>query len=167
MKNLSRDRFLLMFHEIVFGIEDSLVSTVGLLSGVAASGVETQTIITTGIILIFVEAFSMGMGSILADNSTREVASHKEVPLANSVLAGSSMFGSYIVAGLIPWSPYLLFKRDTAFLVSVVGSILALFLLGAVQGRIARIHVMKQGVQMAILGGLAILLGVSVGNLLN
>ncbi len=156
-----------MFHEIVFGIEDSLVSTVGLLSGVAASGVSTETIVMTGLILIFVEAFSMGMGSILADNSTREVASHKEVPLADSVLAGSSMFFSYIVAGLVPWSPYLLFERDTAFVVSIAGSILSLFLLGAVQGRIARIHVLKQGVQMAALGGLAIVLGVAVGSALN
>jgi len=167
MQKLSLKRFLLVFHEMVFGIEDSLVSTVGLLSGIAASGVETEAIITTGLILIFVEAFSMGMGSILADNSTREVASHKEVPLTNSVLAGSSMFFSYITAGLIPWSPYLLFERDTAFTVSIVGSVLALFLLGVVQGRIARIHVFKQGAQMALLGGLAIVLGIVVGNFLG
>jgi VIT1/CCC1 family predicted Fe2+/Mn2+ transporter len=167
MLNIPRSRFLLVFHEIVFGIEDSLVSTVGLLSGVAASGVETKTIILTGLILIFVEAFSMGMGSILADNSTKEVAEHKEVPLQDSVLAGSSMFFSYIVAGLVPWSPYLLLERDSAFTVSIVASIAALFLLGAVQGRIARINILKQGVQMAALGGLAIALGVTVGRLLS
>ncbi len=167
MSNIPRTRFLVIFHEIVFGIEDSLVSTVGLLSGVAASGVETKTIVVTGLILIFVEAFSMGMGSILADNSTRQVASHKEVPLAGSVFAGSAMFLSYILAGLIPWSPYILFDRGTAFMVSVVGSILALFLLGAIQGRIARIHMLKQGFQMAVLGGLAIALGVAVGQILN
>ena len=167
MQSVPRSRFLLVFHEIVFGIEDSLVSTVGLLSGVVASGAETKVIVTTGLILIFVEAFSMGMGSILADNSTRQVASHKEVPLSDSVLAGSSMFFAYILAGLVPWSPYLLFDRGDAFIVSVVGSIFALFLLGAVQGRIARIHIFKQGIQMAALGGLAILLGVTVGNMLN
>ena len=167
MTHLTKERFLRLFHEIVFGIEDSLVSTVGLLSGVAASGVETKAIVITGIILIFVEAFSMGMGSILADNSTLDVASHKEVQLTVSIMAGSAMFFSYIIAGLVPWSPYLLFDRDTAFMVSIIGSILALFLLGAVQGKIARIHIVKQGTLMAVLGGLAIGLGVSVGLILN
>jgi VIT1/CCC1 family predicted Fe2+/Mn2+ transporter len=165
--SMPRKRYLLLIHEIIFGIEDSLVSTVGLLSGVAASGVETKAIVVTGLILIFVEAFSMGVGSILADNSTQEVAAQKEIPFAKSLLAGAAMFVSYIIAGLIPWSPYLFFVRDTAFQVSIIGSLCALFALGVAQGKVAHIHVVRRGLQMALIGGLAIGLGVAVGNILN
>jgi VIT1/CCC1 family predicted Fe2+/Mn2+ transporter len=45
----------------IFGVEDSLVSTVGLLSGVAVAGVASRTILLTGVVLIFVEAFSMAV----------------------------------------------------------------------------------------------------------
>jgi hypothetical protein len=39
----------------IFGVEDSLVSTVGLLAGVAAGGVSSAAILTTGLVLIVVE----------------------------------------------------------------------------------------------------------------
>ena len=53
------------YRNFVFGVEDSLVSTVGLLSGISIAGVTNKTIIMTGVILIFVEAVSMGAGSFL------------------------------------------------------------------------------------------------------
>ena len=52
----------------VFGVEDSLVSTVGLLSGIAATGsVSKSFILLTGIVYISVEAFSMAVGSFLSE----------------------------------------------------------------------------------------------------
>ena len=51
----------------IFGVEDSLVSTVGLLAGVAAGGVSSAVILTTGLVLIEVEGFSMGLGSFLTE----------------------------------------------------------------------------------------------------
>jgi len=56
----------------VFGVEDSLVSTVGLLSGIASAGASTATIFLTGTVLIFVEAFSMAVGSYLSEESVEE-----------------------------------------------------------------------------------------------
>ena len=51
------------FRNFIFGVEDSLVSTVGLLSGVAIAGVPSRTILLTGVVLILVEAFSMAAGA--------------------------------------------------------------------------------------------------------
>ena len=48
----------LYIRNFVFGVEDSLASTVGLLSGIATAGVNASTIVVTGAVLIFVEAFS-------------------------------------------------------------------------------------------------------------
>ena len=57
-------------------MEDSLVSTVGLLSGVAVANVPMTTILLTGLILIFVEAISMAAGSFLSEYSAEGYASH-------------------------------------------------------------------------------------------
>lgn len=56
----------LYVRNITFGIADSLVSTVGLLSGIDIIGASHATVISTGLIYAFVEAFSMAVGSFLS-----------------------------------------------------------------------------------------------------
>jgi len=151
----------------IFGVEDSLVSTVGLLSGIAIAGMETKTIILAGVVLIFVEAFSMGAGSLLSENSAAEVAVGREVPLARSYLSGFIMFVSYFFAGFIPLFPYLFLPVGTAFYTSIGVSLAALFILGAVSAKIARTSLLKQALQMFIIGGIAIALGALVGTVVG
>jgi hypothetical protein len=55
--------FILYTRNFIFGSEDSLVSTVGLLAGIVSAGIERKEIIISGIVLICVEAFSMSIGS--------------------------------------------------------------------------------------------------------
>ncbi|PIQ67336.1 hypothetical protein COY25_03345 [Candidatus Uhrbacteria bacterium CG_4_10_14_0_2_um_filter_41_7] len=59
--------------EIVFGMEDSLVSTLGAITGIAAGTGSTYVVILSGIVLIFVEAVSMTAGSYLSSKSAHEV----------------------------------------------------------------------------------------------
>lgn len=59
--------------EIVFGVEDSLVSTLGAITGIAAGTGDTQIVILSGVVLVFVEALSMSAGSYLSSKSAREV----------------------------------------------------------------------------------------------
>lgn len=152
----------------IFGVEDSLVSTVGLLSGVAAADLGGGAVILTGLILIFVEAFSMGIGSLLSDHSTREFRQHGEVALSRSAAGGLVMFVSYLIAGFIPLSPYLVFNKvTTALTFSIILSLIALFCLGLLISHISRTKKIKEGLQMILLGGLAIGLGVFIGQLVG
>ena len=151
----------------IFGVEDSLVSTVGLLSGVAIAGTETKTIILAGVVLIFVEAFSMGAGSLMSENSAAEVAAGCEVPLRKSYLSSFIMFISYFVAGFIPLSPYLFLSIATAFWTSIIVALIALFILGVVSAKIAGTSLLRQGIQMLVIGGIAVGLGVLVGTFLS
>lgn len=59
--------------ELVFGVEDSLVSTLGVVIGVAAGTEDTRVVILSGVVLIVVEALSMGAGSFLSSKSHREL----------------------------------------------------------------------------------------------
>lgn len=59
--------------EVVFGVEDSLVSTVAALTGIAVGTQSTYVVVLSGIVLIFAEATSMTAGSYLSSKSEAEV----------------------------------------------------------------------------------------------
>ncbi len=149
----------------IFGVEDSLVSTVGLLSGIAAADVSTRTIALTGVVLIFVEAFSMGVGSYLSEHSVESFQAQGSAK--QSEKSGVVMLVSYLIAGFIPLFPYLVMGRQTAFWLSIVFSLIALFALGAVSAKILKTKMFLSGLRMFLLGGLAIGIGVLVGKLLG
>jgi VIT1/CCC1 family predicted Fe2+/Mn2+ transporter len=92
---------------IIFGVEDSLVSTVGLLSGIAVAKVTNRTIVLTGLVLIFVEGFSMGVGSLLSEHSVEQLELKGEAKLETSAGGAVAMFLSYFAAGFIPLAPYV------------------------------------------------------------
>jgi VIT1/CCC1 family predicted Fe2+/Mn2+ transporter len=155
--------FALYLRTIIFGINDSLVSTVGFLAGISVAGVPRTTIVLTGIIYALVEAFSMAMGDFLSEESAEEYLNKRNVNSRASIVAAVLMFLSSVLAALIPLMPYLLFPGDEAFYVSITASILGLFVVGAVSARVSRLPVFWRGVRMAFLGGIAIIMGVTVG----
>lgn len=157
----------LYVRNIVFGISDSLVSTVGLLSGIDVSGTSRQVIILTGVVYAFVEAFSMAVGSFLSEQSTEEYDIKGEVSDGKPFVAGIVMFVSFILASFIPIVPYLFAGLAGALWLSIALSIVALFVVGLVSARIVRVSVLKHAVKMALLGGAAIVIGVVVGKFIK
>lgn len=149
----------------IFGVEDSLVSTVGLLSGVAITGMEPRPLIITGSILIFVEAFSMAVGSFLSEHSADGYLGQTEAPFRGPLVNSGIMFVSYMVSGFIPLFPYILLSPAVAFSASIVFSLLALFLLGVISAKLSRIGFLKSGFRMLVIGGIAIGIGVLVGRI--
>jgi VIT1/CCC1 family predicted Fe2+/Mn2+ transporter len=150
----------------VFGVEDSLVSSVGLLSGIAVAGVSSHTIFLTGMVLIFVEAFSMAVGTFLSESSAEEYASGTEAFHSQNVVDGAVMFLSYFVSGFVPLSPYIFLPISLAFWISIFFSLLALFALGATVGRFAHLGILRGGMRMFLIGGFAILVGSAIGGFL-
>jgi predicted membrane protein (TIGR00267 family) len=59
--------------EVVFGIEDGMVSTLGSLMGVAVGSGNPQMVVLAGIVIISVESISMGIGSYLSNRSQEEM----------------------------------------------------------------------------------------------
>lgn len=153
----------LSIRNFIFGVEDGLVSTVGFLSGVAAAGVSRPTLLLTGAVLIFVEAFSMAVGSFLSEHAVEEYARHGEVSPRRSEWGALVMFGSYLIAGFIPLAPYMLFSAGAAFWISVLLSLAVLSLLGVLSARLFGIAAFRKGFEMLIVGGIAIGVGVLVG----
>jgi len=153
----------LYVRNIIFGVEDSLVSTVGLLSGIAYAGVSHQYILATGLILIFVEAVSMAIGSFLSEESVEEYESGRKARIKGPALGALSMLVSYILAGFVPLAPYLFAEGNTALVWSVSLSLAVLGVLGYLQARISGVTPIRRALRMALLGGFAIFVGVMVG----
>jgi len=167
MIKFSKDTFTVYARNFIFGVEDSLVSTVGLLSGVSVADLPRKTIFLTGVVLIFVEAFSMGVGSFLSEHSIEKFKTGKEKASTKSLLGGVIMFVSYFSSGFVPLLPYVYFQTSLAFGFSILISLLSLFLLGVISAKIFKINLVRNGFEMFLLGGSAILMGVIVGVMLR
>jgi len=145
---------------MTFGAEDSLVSTLGILFGIASTGVfSQQEIFLTGIITIVVEATSMGAGSFLSEESTLEVDKRTKL---DPIKDGLIMFVSYFVAGFIPLTPYLLFEVNLAKYVSIIATLIGLFLLGYLPTKKP-----KAGLRMAVIAGTAASIGFLVAHIFS
>jgi len=63
--------------ELVFGMEDGMVSTLGAVTGIAAATKDVYTTVLAGVVVIAVESISMGVGSYLSSKSVRAIAERK------------------------------------------------------------------------------------------
>lgn len=59
--------------EIVFGVQDGLLTTLGIVTGMGSATVERSTIVLTGMLALVVGALSMGVGEYLGGKVEREV----------------------------------------------------------------------------------------------
>lgn len=158
----------LYLRNVIFGVADSLVSTVGLLAGIDVAGTSRPIIILTGIVYAFVEAFSMAVGSFLSEQSAEEYEVKGEVPAGGPVTAGIVMFASFMFASFIPIVPYILFRSSAAALGCSIGfSLVALCIVGVISATIVKVDVLRHSVKMVLLGGAAIVIGVIVGRFIK
>lgn len=64
--------------EIIFGLEDSLVSTLGAVTGVAVGSGDRYIIVLSGLVIVAVEAISMAAGSYLSTQSVEEISHERQ-----------------------------------------------------------------------------------------
>lgn len=151
---------------MIFGAEDSLVSTVGVLFGIASTTYDKSLIIVTGLIVVAVEALSMGAGAFLSETSAEEYENGEGLKNTTKkqsnthISDGIIMFLSYFFAGFIPLSPYLFLDDGSAKYVSILLSVIALYFLGYIPQK----KVMS-GVRMMIVAGFAILIGFLIADI--
>lgn len=163
MKSVTKQ---IIIRNVIFGIQDSFGSTVGFLSGIAVSGVNKETLLTSGIILVMVEAFSMGIGSIISDHTVEEVKSKKSLPLRGSIFGGVYMFFAYVFAGLVPLLPYYFLWGPYAILGSILCTTIFIAMLGYVSGKMLGLSPLHHTKEMLFVGVVSIAAGVTIGKLL-
>lgn len=66
-----------LIREVVFGMEDGMVSTMGAITGIAVGTGNHFTVILSGLVIIAVESISMAVGSYLSSKSERAIDERK------------------------------------------------------------------------------------------
>ncbi|MBI3627619.1 MAG: VIT1/CCC1 transporter family protein [Candidatus Sungbacteria bacterium] len=164
MAQRTKQQSEIYLRNFIFGVEDSLVSTVGLLAGVAEAGSSRGVILVTGMVYIVVEAFSMAVGSFLSEHSIEEYEGDAK-SVSRSIIGASTMFLSFVIAGLIPLFPYLVLSLQTGFFLSIIVSLLALLLLGILNAQFSNKSWIYKSIEMVVIGGAAIAIGLVAGKL--
>lgn len=154
------------FRSIMFGLQDGLVSTTGVVAGISAGVSDRAIIILASFVAISVEASSMAAGQYSSEKAVHEMdkkGRHRDDLIAGAIF----MFLSYLVAGLIPIAPFLIFPPDTARVISILVALIGLFALGYLKGKLVEHMALRSAAEMLFIGGLATAIGLIVGNFLK
>ncbi|OGE77250.1 hypothetical protein A3J19_00665 [Candidatus Daviesbacteria bacterium RIFCSPLOWO2_02_FULL_41_8] len=151
---------------IMFGLQDGLVSTTGVVVGISAGVSDRAIIILASFVAISVEASSMAAGEYSSEKAVHQMdrkGRHRDSLIMGALL----MFFSYLGAGLIPISPFLIFPPDVARVISIIIALIGLFVIGYFKGKVVGHKAMRSAVEMLIIGGLATAIGLIVGTFLK
>jgi len=145
-----------------FGIEDSLVSTTGLIAGIAAGSADKKFVLLAGVVAISVEAISMAAGEFLSEEATQDMGRGKRHS-SSPLIGGIIMLVSYALAGLVPLIPVIFIPQPYTLPAAIGSALIGLYSLGYVRGRITKRPPVQQGLKVLIVGGLAAFIGIVVG----
>jgi len=168
----------------VFGVQDGIVSTFGLVMGVAGAQVSPEAVLIAGIAGAFSGAVSMGAGEYVSvkvqrellatqDDSTTDAATDAAADATTTVdnvrprRAAAANAGLFVLGAAFPLLPFLLLVGLPAVVASTVLSAIALFMTGALLTRLTHESPFVSGARMLVIGGGAGLLGFLVGSALG
>ncbi|MBI4592220.1 VIT1/CCC1 transporter family protein [Candidatus Uhrbacteria bacterium] len=157
--------------EIVFGLEDSLVSTMGAITGIAVGTGSQYIVILSGLVLIAAEATSMAAGSYLSTKHAREaeILFHERKGLevheeaSHPIRAALVMGVFYLLGGTVPLIPYFLLPVGQAVIPAIAVTAFALFLVGVWAASFTKTSKLKSGVEMTAVSLAAAGIGYVVG----
>lgn len=147
----------------MFGFNDALVSTTGVIVGIATGTNDKRVVILAGIVTILVEALSMGSGQYLSSKSAHQLAGDGQD--SHALVSGVIMFFSYFTAGLVPLLPIVLLPIEYSRNVAIVAALIGLFVLGYLKGKVVKTSPLKSALEIFIIGGIATMIGLVAGKL--
>jgi len=166
--------------DFVYGGTDGAVTTFAVVAGVVGAGLPSLIIIVLGFANLFADGFSMAASRYMSGASEKQLnkieskrLKHKlfdEVldPLPGAVIT----FLAFNIIGFIPltgyvWSYFRPVNELNIFIASVLMTLVALFVVGAIKGKILNDHVIRTGLASTFIGGTAALVSYFVGFYLN
>src|SRR3989338_4437697 len=210
-----------IIREVVFGINDGLVTAIGFIAGVTVSMADVKMVLLSGLAEMVAGAISMFFGAYLSTKSQREffdneikretreideipeketeeireiysnlgfkedevemivkrVTSDKKLCVRFMIMeetfddplrVGSIMGISFAIGSLPPLIPYMLMDNPfTALKVAVVTSLLFLFGVGIGKTTVTKGNWLKSGIEVAIIGSIASVVGFIIGKIVS
>jgi VIT1/CCC1 family predicted Fe2+/Mn2+ transporter len=176
MNKPCKTKFKDSIREIIFGLEDSLVTSLGTVTGVAAATQSAAMAIISGVVVVCVSTLSMSAGSYLSSKSAESVRVKRisERRLTNLSLKAALVMGvSYLLGGFIPIIPYFfdyLFNSSFGIVVftaiSIVITAATLFIVGYWSAGHAGRNPLTSGIEMLTISLGAAFIGSLAGRII-
>lgn len=150
----------------MFGLQDGLVSTTGVVVGISTGVQDKAIIILAAFVAVSVEASSMAAGQYSSEKAVHQM--DKEGKHKDSLILGAIiMFISYFLAGMVPITPILLFDQTAATTMSVIAAFIGLFLVGLIKGYVVKYKPLRSATELFFVGAIATIIGLLVGHYLK
>jgi VIT1/CCC1 family predicted Fe2+/Mn2+ transporter len=160
--------------EILMGAQDNLTNVLAVVLGVTIGAGRADFVALAGLSAGIAESVSMGGVLYNATRAERQLAAtagHATDDTGPSglspVLSGLVTFAAALIAGLVPLAPFAMLPVGTAVVVSLGASLIGLFALGSVTGRVAGGTWLTEGLRLVAVAGIAALAAAVVGATLH
>lgn len=147
----------------MFGFNDALVSTTGVIVGISTGTGDKQIVILAGIVTILVEALSMGSGQYLSSKSVHQLNKLDTVEVP--IVSGLIMFCAYFLAGLVPLLTIIVTPISYARNAAIVAALFFLLILGYAKGKIVKVSPLRSALEVFIIGGITTAIGIAAGRI--
>lgn len=165
--------------EIVFGLEDGLVSTLGAVSGIAAATHSRVLVIISALVIVMVESCSMAAGTYISDKTEIEQNRQRRIGLLGlfsifrdrrsetyfAVEGALAMGAAYVIGGIITVSSYAFLPVTTALLTSLILTCICLFVIGYSKAVITHVPRIRSGLETMFVSIVAAAIGLLIGNI--
>lgn len=156
----------------VFGVQDGIVSTFGLVMGVSGAQISPEAVLVAGVAGLVSGALSMAAGEYVSVKTQSEVLDvegvvRDERDNVNPIRAAGANGLLFVAGGLIPLTPFLIASGRDAVITSIALSVVALFAAGALLTRLTRQSPWRSGLRLLVIGGGAGVIGFLVGTALG
>ena len=150
-------------HSAMFGFNDALVSTTGVIVGISTGTGDKQIVILAGIVTILVEALSMGSGQYLSSKSVHQLNKLDTVKVP--IVSGLIMFCAYFLAGLVPLLTIIVTPISYARNAAIVAALFFLLILGYAKGKIVKVSPLRSALEVFVIGGITTAIGIAAGRI--
>ncbi len=146
----------------LFGIQDGLVSTTGVVVGISTGIEDKAIIILASLVAVTVEASSMAAGQYSSEKAVHQM--DKTGKHTDSLIIGALiMFFGYLIGGIVPIIPTILFNQPQARNLAILSAFIGLFILGYVKGHIVEHKPFRSAIELFVIGAVATTVGLIVG----
>jgi|SRR3989344_2952263 len=166
LKRKLRDYEGIVVKDLILGGQDGLVDVLGVILGVATATGSVKLVVIAALSSAIAESFSMGAVAYTSQKAFEEYSRRRKNSLRyiKPFFEGIVVFMSTLIGSLIPIIPFLVFKLNLAILISLLLSLVVLFVAGVLSGRIVKSeHWIRSGLRIMLIGAGAAFVGYLAG----
>ena len=147
---------------LMFGLQDGIVSTTGVVVGISTGINNKDIIVLAALVAVMVEASSMAAGQYSSEKAVQQMdktGRHTD----NLYIGALIMFIAYLIGGAFSIIPTLIFDQPLARTLAIISSFVGLFIIGYIKGHLVEHRPLRSAIELFIIGSVATIVGVAVG----